>query len=48
MEEAQTFINEVLKTYYQEPETIVRIDQYKSAYVYINGAINRQLSILLA
>ncbi len=47
-EEAQTFINEVLKTYYQEPETIVKIDQYKSAYVYINGAINRQLSILLA
>ena len=30
-EEAQVFINDVLKTYYQEPETIVKIEQYKSA-----------------
>tara|TARA_B100000579_G_C22838754_1_gene860280 strand:- start:1841 stop:2971 length:1131 start_codon:yes stop_codon:yes gene_type:complete len=47
-EEAQAFINEVLKTYYQEPETIVKIEQYNSAYVYITGAINRPLSILLS
>ena len=47
-EEAQVFINNVLKTYYQEPETIIKIEQYKSAYVYITGAINRPLSILLS
>ena len=47
-EEAQVFINNVLKNYYQEPETIVKIEQYKSAYVYITGAINRPLSILLS
>ena len=47
-EEAQEFINNVLKTYYQEPETIVKIEEYKSAYVYITGAINRPLSILLS
>jgi len=47
-EEAQVFINNVLKTFYQEPETIVKIEQYNSAYVYITGAINRPLSILLS
>ena len=47
-EEAQSFINEVLKTFYQEPETIVKIEQYNSAYVYLTGAINRPLSILLS
>ena len=47
-EEAQVFINEVLKTFYQEPETIVKIEQYNSAYVYITGSINRPLSILLS
>ncbi len=47
-EEAQSFINEVLKTFYQDPETIVKIEQYNSAYVYITGAINRPLAILLS
>ncbi len=47
-EEAQAFINDVLKTFYQEPETIVKIEQYNSSYVYITGAINRPLSILLS
>jgi len=47
-EEAQEFINNVLKIYYQEPETIIKIEQYKSSYVYITGAINRPLSILLS
>ena len=47
-EEAQGFINDVLKTFYQEPETIVKIEQYNSAYVYVTGAINRPLSILLS
>ena len=47
-EEAQAFINDVLKTYYQEPETIVKIEQYNSAYVYLTGALNRPLAILLS
>jgi protein involved in polysaccharide export with SLBB domain len=47
-EEAQAFINDVLKSFYQEPETIVKIEQYNSAYVYITGAINRPISILLS
>ena len=47
-EETQEFINNVLKGFYQEPETIVKIEQYNSAYVYITGAINRPLSILLS
>ena len=47
-EEAQAFINDVLKAFYQEPETIVKIEQYNSAYVYITGAINRPLSMLLS
>ena len=47
-EEAQEFINNVLKGFYQEPETIVKIEQYNSAYVYVTGSINRPLSILLS
>ncbi len=38
-EEAQGFINDVLQTYYQEPETIVKIEQYNSAYVYLTGSL---------
>ena len=33
-EEAQQFINDVLKDFYQEPETIVKIEAYNSSYVY--------------
>ena len=47
-EEAQAFINDVLETYYQEPKTIVKIEQYNSTYIYIMGAINCLLSILLS
>ena len=47
-EEAQAFINDVLATYYQEPKTIVKIEQYNSTYIYIMGAINYPLSILLS
>jgi protein involved in polysaccharide export with SLBB domain len=47
-EEAQAFINDVLETYYQEPKTIVKIEQYNSTYIYIMGAINYPLSILLS
>lgn len=47
-EEAQQFINEVLKSFYQEPETIVKIEAYNSSYVYLTGAVNRPTSILLS
>ena len=47
-EEAQEFINNVLKNFYQEPETIVKIEKYNSSYVYITGSVNKPLSILLS
>ena len=47
-EQAQQFINDVLKDYYQEPETIVKIEAYNSSYVYLTGSINRPQSILLS
>jgi len=47
-EEAQEFINNVLKDFYKEPETIVKIEKYNSSYVYITGSINKPLSILLS
>ena len=47
-EEAQQFINDVLKDFYKEPETIVKIEAYNSSYVYITGAIARPQSILLS
>ena len=47
-EEAQQFINDVLKDFYQEPETIVKIEAYNSSYVYLTGSVNRPTSILLS
>ena len=47
-EQAQEFINNVLKSFYQEPETIVKIEKYNSSYVYITGSVNKPLSILLS
>ena len=47
-EEAQSFINDILKSYYQEPETIVKIEAYNSSYVYLTGSIARPQSILLS
>ena len=47
-EEAQQFINDVLKDFYKEPETIVKVEQYKSSYVYITGYITTPISILLS
>jgi len=47
-EEAQQFINDILKDFYQEPETIVKIEAYNSSYVYLTGSINRPQSILLS
>ena len=40
-EQAQQFINDVLKDFYQEPETIVKIEAYNSSYVYLTGSIAR-------
>ena len=47
-EEAQQFIGEVLKDFYKEPETIVKVEQYNSSYVYITGSITTPISILLS
>ena len=47
-EQAQVFINNVLKNFYKEPETIVKIEAYNSSYVYITGSIARPQSILLS
>ena len=47
-EEAQEFINNVLKDFYQEPETIVKIEAYNSSYVYLTGSVGRPQSILLS
>ena len=47
-EEAQEFINNVLKDFYQEPETIVKIEAYNSSYVYLTGSVTRPQSILLS
>ncbi len=47
-EEAQQFINDILKDFYKEPETIVKIEAYNSSYVYLTGSIARPQSILLS
>ena len=47
-EQAQQFINDVLKDFYKEPETIVKIEAYNSSYVYLTGSIARPQSILLS
>ena len=47
-EEAQAFINDVLKSFYQDPETIVKIEKYNSSYIYVTGSVTKPLSILLS
>tara|TARA_B110000196_G_scaffold297032_1_gene287813 strand:- start:570 stop:1670 length:1101 start_codon:yes stop_codon:yes gene_type:complete len=47
-EEAQVFINNVLKDFYKEPETIVKIEKYNSSYIYITGSVNKPVSVLLS
>ena len=47
-EQAQQFINDILKDYYQEPETIVKIEAYNSSYVYLTGSIASHQSIMLS
>ena len=37
-----------MKSFYQEPETIVKIEKYNSSYVYITGSVTKPLSILLS
>jgi polysaccharide export outer membrane protein len=43
----QDYLESVLNEYYQEPEVIVDIIEYKSRYVYITGEITKPQSILL-
>ena len=47
-DEAQKFINEVLRKYYKDPEVIINIDEYRSSYAYINGAVKSPQSMLLS
>ena len=47
-EKAQQYINDILKDFYQEPETIVKIESYNSSFVYLTGSINRPQAILLS
>jgi polysaccharide export outer membrane protein len=47
-DEAQKFINETLRKYYKDPEVIINIDEYKSSYAYINGAVRAPQAILLS
>jgi len=47
-DEAQKFINEILRKYYQDPEVIINIDEYRSSYAYINGAVKSPQAMLLS
>ena len=47
-EEAQQTIVEMLKKYYKSPEILVNIEQYRSSYVYISGAVKTPQSLLLS
>ena len=47
-DEAQKFINETLRKYYKNPEVIINIDEYRSSYAYITGAVKSPQSLLLS
>ena len=47
-DEAQKYINEILRKYYKNPEVIINIDEYRSSYAYINGAVRAPQSLLLS
>ena len=47
-DEAQKFINEVMRKYYKDPEVIINIDEYRSSYAYINGAVKSPQAMLLS
>ena len=42
------FINEILRKYYKDPEVIINIDEYRSSYAYINGAVKSPQAMLLS
>ena len=45
--EAEIYIAEILKEYYQDPILSINIKEYKSRYAYITGEISKPQSILL-
>lgn len=45
--DAENLISEVLSEYYQNPQTIISIKEFKSRYIYITGEITKPQSILL-
>lgn len=45
--EAENLISSVLKQYYQNPQTIITIKEFKSRFVYITGEVAKPQSILL-
>ena len=47
-DEAQKFINKILRKYYKNPEVIINIDEYRSSYAYINGAVRSPQAMLLS
>ena len=47
-DEAQKFINKVMRKYYKDPEVIINIDEYRSSYAYINGAVKSPQAMLLS
>lgn len=45
--DAENLISSVLKEYYQDPQTIITIKEFKSRFVYVTGEITKPQSILL-
>jgi len=45
--DAENLISDVLSEYYQDPQTIISIKDFKSRYTYITGEIQKPQSILL-
>ena len=45
--DAENLISSVLQQYYQEPQTIITIKEFKSRYIYITGEVTKPQSILL-
>ena len=45
--EAENLISDVLGEFYQEPQTIIAIKEFKSRYTYITGEVGKPQSILL-
>ena len=45
--EAENLINTVLSEFYKEPQSIIKIKEHKSSYVYITGEVTKPQSLLL-